>query len=208
MATPLILPQEVLDELVFALKTSLGRIEPDELTSPTARSQLTEVTRWVSEAAQLQQEPGNSFDHVRLRSFPISGAELRALQIAVEQAALMKQNKDYQPVPAAEAEQMHQAEISAMPDTVLARLHHVLDRTHTSSLLLAGVLGIALILDVADLFLIRGISPILVAWINILMLFLSLAIWGTLHHHLILERRLVRWHWPLHFSNTYFHIGR
>lgn len=188
----MILNERTLEEIVFALRTALGRVLEEELGSPTTQTQWRCVQQWLSEADAFVSSRRGGDDFVRLKAFPLTGTELRALQTAVDQA---EQNRAAQQVALAAAPRTRPWQHPESP-------HQSLARVHLSSLLLAVVLGLSLALNVTWLTLFRlGLIVVphlsLILGINSVVAIGTFAVWSVHHWHLLRHMRAIHWHLPL-----------
>jgi hypothetical protein len=188
---PMILTDQALGNVVFALRTSLDRVREDDLGSPAARTHWHVARQWLEEAERFRR-PGPSIgggDFVRLKQFPLSGLELRSLQTEVDIAIARRA--------------AHQASLAAsagrhrhIPEAPQQSIWHV----RLTSLVLAAALIISLLVNIAWLVLPRlGIIVVphlsLVLGINSAVTVGTLGVWAA--HTVRLRRHSLSLHWHL-----------
>lgn len=181
VATGVIVSDAVLDELVVALSTSLNRVSASALNSSTARQQWQQVQAWLVEAKRFSQQKENHDQFVRLKPFPLSGAELRALQVAVNRASNPQERT---PVSAEQADLLHSQQIAAAPDTPLTQLHRGLRHLHVSSIALLVILGATVVLNLFALVVLHVSHPSWTLYINVAAAGLALGVWLFHERHL------------------------
>jgi hypothetical protein len=189
MAT-MILTDRTLGDVVFALRTALGRVREDELGSPTVQTQWRCVQQWLTEAEAFRRGDASGSDFVRLKAFPVSGTELRALQVAVDQA---EQRRTVQ--------QASLAAVHARHRPIPEAPHRSIERVRITSLVLAAALVLSLLVNVTWLALLHlGLIVVphlsLVLAINSLVSFITLCVWATHHWQLWKHVSSVLWHGP------------
>jgi hypothetical protein len=154
------------------------------------------VQQWLDEAEAFRRAPDASqTDFIRLKTFPLSGTQLRTLQVEVDLAEARR---------AAQVESL--AVSTARHRSVPESPHETLQRVHVTSIVLAAVLIVSLLINVTWLALMRlGIIIVphltLVLGINSLVSFLTVGVWGLHHWHLIGHLRAVHWHLLAHHGN-------
>jgi len=196
MQSPLLMPREVLEELVFALRTSFSRVQKDELASPSAKYNLLKVEKWIQQVeSDCCRHVGDSATS-QVPEFPISGAELHALQEAVD-SVVQRREEEQLPLSTEEAESLHEASIARPPQSMRESIHAALKHVHVSSLMLAVVLGLSLLLNVVELVALQFVPLTVLASINIAVLSVALVVWVVLQKHLVQHIHLVHWHLPL-----------
>lgn len=201
MRVSFIMPHDALDELVFALGTSLYRVTAEDLSSPTAKNHWLRIHKWIDEVDRSHRQVGENGDFVRVRPFPISGAELHALQLAVDRVSQEQRELGYARV-TEQAEQLHQTNIACPPATPLSRLHRAAGRVHLFSMVLVAVLALSLALNLVELFVLRVVAPVYLIWANVVMISSSLLAWAVMHQHLVQHRHLLHWHFPIHIPKV------
>ena len=193
----MLLTDKTLGDITFALRTSLGRVGEEEMTSPMARAQWHDVQQWLDEAEAFRRaDPDASqLDFVRLRSFPLTGTQLRTLQVEVDLA------------------EARRAAQSAMLTVAVARHrpvppppHDTVEHVRTSSIALAGVLFLSLIINISWLALSRlGIIVVphltLILGVNSLVSILTVSVWAVHHWQILGHLRAVHWHLPAQLGN-------
>jgi hypothetical protein len=134
---------------------------------------------------------------MHLPSFPITGAELRALRLAVERAKIRQAGIS---VPEEDAERAHQAEIHSISSAVSQRIRQSFGAAHQSSFFLMGLLLIVLALNVMSVFFIHneGARIVMIASLVLLCLALLISIWH--HFALIRHRHIINLHLLRHHS--------
>ncbi len=209
MEHSLSITEDVFEELVFALRVSLARVSVDELSAPTARAHWKKLNDWLDAAERLQSQNASTRDLRSLRDFPLSGAELRALQLAVDRAACFPQraaraarasarsgaahavSPHEAPKEAKQAERRHQKIIQSPPVTPQVRLHRGLWRIHLSSLAVVVTIGVVCLLNVLALVAPHILSPADLVGINVGALALALLLWFVYYWRFRQHQRLI-----------------
>lgn len=187
----MILTDQTLGDVVFALQNVLDRVREEDLTSPTTQTHWRYVREWLNEAEAFSQSGGNKNDFVRLKAFPITGTELRTLQLAVDQT---ERRREAQQALAPAARRSRHQHLPVAP-------HQTIRRVTATSILLLAALVILLLINIAWLALYHlGIIVVphlsLILGINSLATAIVFLAWSLHHWHLLRHRRAVHWHRP------------
>jgi hypothetical protein len=196
MRTPLIMSGEVLEELVFALRTTFSRVQKEDLASPSAKQNLLKIERWIRDVEGGRSQQASNFGVSQVPAFPISSAELHALQEAVD-SAVQRREEQQQPLSAEQAERIHELILARPTQSWRENIHEALSHVHVWSVVLAVVLGLSLLLNVVELVALQFVPLTVLASINIAVLSVAFVLWVVLQKHLVQHIHLVHWHLPL-----------
>jgi hypothetical protein len=188
MATAAYWTDEILRDIVSALRISLGRVTADEL-GPTQAESWKQVQDWLISAQRVLAAPNAEARLERLPAFPLTGAQLRSLQTTVDQTARAR-------LRLASSARTSRAIVTGPLLTSRTHVQTSLYRVNRSSFVLAAILVASLAIDIVDLFLFSGTSFQLVIGINLALICLAFAAWGLLHS------RLRQHHWALHWHHS------
>jgi hypothetical protein len=189
--------QRFLGEMIEALEISLGRITKDDLGLNSEEAKRWELAQsWLNDARRINYQTSDEDTHISLRPFPLTGEELRALQSAVDQAALIKM-ASAQPDARSKIQPIVRKALAKPPVTSRVRLGRSLDRVQRSSWRLAPILGLLLAINVAEalIFYNVGSQPIpgtsvtlsaLTLGVSLVLSTLAVGMWWF-HHHRILS---------------------
>lgn len=176
---------EVLRDVVEALHVSLGRIQPGELGSSPEAESWAKAQRWLNCAEQALATPTPHEPLGRLPAFPLTGAELRALQTAIDAKAAIGRGR---------AAGLRHSVATAPLVTSRTRVQQSLRRVHRTSLVLAALLVLALIADILDLTLLRATPLTVLVGVNLALTGLAVVAWATHYARLWQHHWTLRWH--------------
>jgi hypothetical protein len=196
--------QEFLSEMIDSLGISLDRIDLHALKATSEEAHYWQLAQsWLESARRLKQAAEGQDQatdvYLTLPRFPLTGAQLRALQSAVDQAVLAKIAEH--PDPQSKVQPIVRDALAKPPLTSHARLGSSLNRVQRSSWRLAPVLGGLLLINVAEAFIFINIGsqPVLGAPITLSALTLALSlifsglavgVWLVLNYHILSHVRL------------------
>lgn len=178
---------EVLRDVVDALHVSLRRIPPGALGSSPEAVSWTKVQSWLTCAERVLNTPAPHESVGRLPAFPLTGAELRALQAAIDARASVGR---------APAAGLRHSAATAPLMTSRMRVQDSLRRLHRTSLTVAALLLLALTADVLDLTVLSSTPLPVIVGVNLALMSLAVAAW-FIHHS-----RLWQHHWTLHWHHA------
>ncbi len=185
MATAAFWTREFLGDLILALRTSLDRVKARELGQETLAAQhWRTVHEWLSIADQIERQPDFEAALTRLPPFPLTGAQLRALQAAVDGAVQVRLAS--QPArQSAAVERISRAALARPPIPWRARVHHMLNHVQLSSLAVALLLVVIVAFNALDFFVLHvGSNRTLVA-VNGALATVALVVSVVHHYHLL-----------------------
>ena len=177
-------------DVAWALRASLGRVTPDELGSPTLADLWRRASDWLCTASRQSHSEGLAAGSAEAPPFPLTGGELRELQQAIDRivAARLKQNAPKRP---SRLERLYARSFHRPLLSNTTRLRLTFTAAHRSSLALAGILALSLLLNILDLTLIADAPQLLLFGANLALTLAALVVWFALH------RRLRRHGWSL-----------
>jgi hypothetical protein len=145
--------QQFLGELIDSLGISLDRVELKDLKTDSEAAQHWELAQsWLEDArtvrvsAKDQTAAADTFS--ALAPFPLTGTQLRTLQSAVDQAALIKIAEH--PNTKSKVQPIVRKALAKPPVTSRARLGNSLNQVRQSSWRLAPILGLLLAINVVE----------------------------------------------------------
>ena len=180
------LTPDVRGEIAWALRTSLAQVKPDELGSPALADSWRRASSWLcsldnAKGAAATADPP---------PFPLSGHELRQLQEAIDRviAARLRANAPKRP---SRLERLYARSFRHPLLSNTTRLRLTFTAARRSSLALAGILTLSLLLNVLDLTLMSAAPQLLLFGANLALTLAAVLVWFVLH------RRLRRHGWSL-----------
>ena len=181
---------EFLADVVEALDVSLGRVSSEHLQLDTQQAERwKQAQEWLKEAQSAGEVTPQEIAYATLRPFPLTGAELRSLQTAIDKAAQTQRRSR----PA--GENLGKPSIEALgspPVTAHARLGLSLNRVQISSLVVAGFLALMLSINVMELVIMRDVDTGVVIWTNITLSALAIGAWAVHHFHILTHAHFFR----------------
>jgi hypothetical protein len=196
--------QEFLGEMIDSLGVSLDRVELNELKEDSDEAKHWQLAQsWLEDARRVKKQAPSQAEesdvYRTLPPFPLTGAHLRALQHAVDQATLIKMAK--RPEPKSKIQPIMRKALTKPPVASHVRLGHSLDQVQRSSWRLAPILGFLLAINVVEALIFDdiGSQTILGTSITLLALTLGLSlafsvlavgVWLVLHFHILSHVRL------------------
>jgi hypothetical protein len=173
-----------LHDLILALSTSLDRVKVGELGKETlAAEHWRQVQAWLSVAEQVSRQTDVQGALTRLPAFPLTGAQLRALQSAVDGAVQVRAAS--QPAQVGAVERISRSALAHPPVPWQARLHLSLNRVQLSSLAVALLLVLIVAFNVFDFFVLHGTSYQVIVAINVTLAAMAFAVWMLHHSHIL-----------------------
>ena len=166
-------------DIAWALRTSLAQVTPDELGSP----RLADLWRRASEWLCCAKQPSGEMANGDIPPFPLSGPELRELQQAIDKvvAARLRANAPKRP---SRLERLYARSFRHPLLSNTTRLRLTFTAAHRSSLVLATILALSLLLNILDLTLIADAPKLLLFGANLAITLAALTVWGALHTRL------------------------
>ncbi len=176
MAISSYLTPEILDELVWALRITLNRVESEEIVNPEEAQLWRTAREWLDEAEHALEEPDEAKYLTRLSRFPLSGAQLRRLQQTVDRLAAEREPDQSSPF-----QRLMALPILTARGLVRESWYHA----RKSSFIIAGVLVLSLVVTilvtVLDSTIWRNIPWQLLAVADVSLTLVALVVW-FLHH--------------------------
>jgi hypothetical protein len=181
---------EFLADVIEALDVSLGRVSSEHLQlDPRQAERWQRAQEWLKEAQSARDVPSQESAYATLRPFPLTGAELRSLQTAIDKAAQTQRRSR----PAGENIGKPSIEdLGKPPITAPARLGLSLNRVQFSSLVVAGVLALTVVIDVVELLVLHSLGMRVVIWTNIALTALAIGAWAVHHFHILTHAHFFR----------------
>ncbi|HEX6543646.1 MAG TPA: hypothetical protein VF040_17960, partial [Ktedonobacterales bacterium] len=166
-------------DIAWALRTSLAQVTPDELGSPALADYWRCASAWLCSAKQPSCETTNG----DIAPFPLTGRELRELQEAIDRivAARLKAHAPRRP---SRLERLYARSFRHPLLSNTTRLRLTFSATHRSSLVLAGILVLSLLLNILDLTLIADAPQLLLFGANLAVTLAAVVVWFVLHRRL------------------------
>jgi hypothetical protein len=170
-------------DIAWALRTSLAQVTPNELGSSALADSWQRASDWLcsmkGDTATADPPP-----------FPLTGRELRELQEAIDRivVARLKANAPKRP---SRLERLYARSFRHSLLSNTTRLRLTFSAAHRSSLVLAGILALSLLLNILDLTLIAAAPHLLLFGVNLVVTLAAVGVWFVLH------RRLRRHGWSL-----------
>jgi len=196
--------QQFLGELIDSLGISLDRVELKDLKTDSETAQHWRIAQsWLQDArtakASAKDQTATADTFSALPPFPFTGTQLRALQRAVDQAALIKMAE--QPDRKSKVQPIVRKALAKPPVTSHARLGNSLNQVRQSSWRLTPILGLVLAINIVEAFLFNnlGSQPVLGTPITLSALTLALSltcsglavgVWLILHYRILSHVRL------------------
>lgn len=181
--------QEFLEEVADALEVSLGRVTVADLAStPTAAALLEKAQVWLRTAKVVAaRSPSTDNDGAELPPFPLSGDQLRMLQRAVDDAAQAHTTQSA----ASKTERIVNDARKEAPVPAYVRLREGLERVRISSRVLAFLLIVICVVNVAELFIFQDIVLRSVFALGVFLSLVALTLWARHYVHLSNHRHYV-----------------
>lgn len=181
---------EFLADIIEALDVSLGRVSSEHLQLDAQQAERWQrAQKWLTEAQSARDVTPQENAYATLRPFPLTGAELRSLQTAIDKAAQTQRRSR----PAGENVGKPSIEdLEKPPITAHAWLGLSLNRVQISSLVVAGVLALTLVIDVGELLILRSLGMRVVIWTNIILSALAIGAWAVHHFHILTHAHFFR----------------
>ena len=175
-------------DIAWALRTSLSQVKPDELGSQSLADAWRRASDWLCSLngdGRASGESGASGESIAgdAPPFPLSGRELRELQQAIDTviAARLKANAPKRP---SRLERLYAHSFRHPLLSNTSRLRLTFSAAHRSSLVLAGILALSLLLNVLDLTLIADAPRLLLFGANLAVTLAAVGVWAVLHSRL------------------------
>ena len=170
-------------DIAWALGASLAQVTPNELGSSALADSWQRASDWLCTANDTH-APADP------PPFPLTGRELRELQEAIDTviAARLRANAPKRP---SRLERLYARSFHHPLLSNTTHLRLTFSAAHRSSLALAGILSLSLLLNILDLTLIADAPKLLLFGVNLAVTLLAIGVWFVLH------RRLRRHGWSL-----------
>ena len=174
-------------DVAWALRASLAQVTPEELGAPALADLWRRASDWLCTATQ---HAANPTPHADAPPFPLTGGELRELQRAIDHvvARRLRLNAPKRP---SRLERLYARSFRHPLLSNTTRLRLTFTAAHRSSLVLAGILALSLLLNILDLLLIADAPHLLLFGANLAVTLAAVVVW------LVLHRRLRRHGWSL-----------
>jgi hypothetical protein len=163
-------------DIAWALGASLAQVTPGELGSATLADSWQRASDWLCTAKDTQ-APADP------PPFPLTGRELRELQEAIDKviAARLRANAPKRP---SRLERLYARSFHHPLLSNATRLRLTFSAAHRSSLVLAAILALSLLLNILDLTLIADAPRLLLFGANLALTLAAVAVWSLLHARL------------------------
>jgi hypothetical protein len=174
-------------DVAWALRASLAQVTPDELGLPALADSWRRAADWLCQATQHAADNALQAD---APPFPLTGRELCELQEGIDRvvAARLKANAPKRP---SRLERLYARSFHHPLLSNTTRLRLTFSAAHRSSLVLAGILALSLLLNILDLTVIADAPQLLLFGANLAITLAAVGVW------LVLHRRLRRHGWSL-----------
>lgn len=165
-------------DIAWALRTSLAQVTRDELGSSTLRDAWQRASDWLCSL-----DSAGSATSADIPPFPLTGRELRELQGAIDRivAARLKASAPRRP---SRLERLYARSFRHPLLSNATRLRLTFTAAHRSSLVLAAILALSLLLNILDLTLIADAPRLLLFGANLAVTLAAVGVWLTLHTRL------------------------
>ena len=166
-------------DIAWALRTSLAQVTRDDLGSPALRDSWQRASDWL---CSLGSTNGNAAP-ADPPPFPLTGRELRELQEAIDRivAARLKASAPRRP---SRLERLYARSFRHPLLSNATRLRLTFSAAHRSSLVLAAILALSLLLNILDLTLIADAPKLLLFGANLAVTLTAVGVWSLLHARL------------------------
>lgn len=184
-------------DIAWALRTSLAQVTPDELASPRLADFWQRASDWLCRARPSDGQSASVGAERDTPPFPLKGPQLRELQAAIDAvvARRLKANAHPSRLERLYARSFHHPLLSNS-----TRLRLTFSAAQRSSLLLAGILLLSLLLNVLDLTLIADAPKLLLFGANLAVTVVAVGVWFALH------TRLRRHGWALPHRQVHLRV--
>jgi hypothetical protein len=171
-------------DIAWALRTSLAQVTPVELGSAALADSWQRASDWLCslDSASASSAKGSA-EPAEPPPFPLTGRELRELQQAIDRivAARLKASAPRRP---SRLERLYARSFHHPLLSNATRLRLTFTAAHRSSLVLAAILALSLLLNILDLTLIADAPKLLLFGANLAVTLLAVAVWSLLHARL------------------------
>jgi len=169
-------------DIAWALRTSLAQVTRDELGSSALQDLWQRASDWLCSLDSASSTKGNTAP-ADPPPFPLTGRELRELQQAIDRivAARLKANAPRRP---SRLERLYARSFRRPLLSNATRLRLTFSAAHRSSLVLAAILALSLLLNILDLTLIADAPRLLLFGANLAVTLAAVAVWSLLHARL------------------------
>ncbi len=163
-------------DIAWALRVSLAQVTPNELGSSSLAGSWQRASDWLCTAK-------DTLASAEPPPFPLTGRELRELQEAIDKviAARLRANAPKRP---SRLERLYARSFHHPLLSNTTRLRLTFSAAHRSSLALAGILTLSLLLNILDLTLIADAPKLLLFGVNLAVTLAAIGIWFVLHNRL------------------------
>jgi hypothetical protein len=171
-------------DIAWALRTSLAHVTPTELGSSALQDAWQRASDWLcsldSAGSASTKDSSTPADQP---PFPLTGRELRELQQAIDRivAARLKASAPRRP---SRLERLYARSFHHPLLSNATRLRLTFTAAHRSSLVLAAILALSLLLNILDLTLIADAPRLLLFGANLAVTLAAVAVWSLLHARL------------------------
>jgi uncharacterized membrane protein len=169
-------------DIAWALRTSLAQVTRDELGSSALQDLWQRASDWLCSLDSASSTKGYTAP-ADPPPFPLTGRELRELQQAIDRivAARLKANAPGRP---SRLERLYARSFRRPLLSNATRLRLTFSAAHRSSLVLAAILALSLLLNILDLTLIADAPRLLLFGANLAVTLAAVAVWSLLHARL------------------------
>ena len=168
-------------DIAWALRTSLAQVTCDELGSAALQDSWQRASDWLCSLDSISAK-GNTTP-TEPPPFPLTGRELRELQGAIDRivAARLKASAPRRP---SRLERLYARSFRHPLLSNATRLRLTFTAAHRSSLVLAAILALSLLLNILDLTLIAEAPKLLLFGANLAVTLAAVGVWSLLHARL------------------------
>lgn len=169
-------------DIAWALRTSLAQVTRDELGSSALQDLWQRASDWLCSLDSASSTKGYTAPDDP-PPFPLTGRELRELQQAIDHivAARLKANAPRRP---SRLERLYARSFRHPLLSNATRLRLTFTAAHRSSLVLAAILALSLLLNILDLTLIADAPRLLLFGANLALTLAAVGVWSLLHARL------------------------
>jgi len=171
-------------DIAWALRTSLAQVTPTELGSSALQDSWQRASDWLCRLERMSAGSANG-DKAPAEPppFPLTGRELRELQQAIDRivAARLKASAPRRP---SRLERLYARSFRHPLLSNATRLRLTFTAAHRSSLVLAAILALSLLLNILDLTLIADAPRLLLFGANLAVTLVAVGVWTLLHARL------------------------
>ena len=170
-------------DVAWALRTSLAQVTRDDLGSSALQDFWQRASDWLCSLGSTTANGSGGAVPAEPPPFPLTGRELRELQEAIDRIVVvrLKANAPRHP---SRLERLYARSFRHPLLSNATRLRLTFTAAHRSSLVLAAILALSLLLNILDLTLIADAPRLLLFGVNLAVTLLAVGVWSLLHARL------------------------